>query len=224
MKQFIVIGMGRFGEATAKTLTESGQEVMVVDMDEDVIQQISDEVENTAILNVTDAQAMKSIGLNNFDVAIVAIGGDLRASIMATLIAKEEGVPLVISRAKDSLQADVLKRIGADRVVFPESDMGIKIAKSLTFENVVDFMQLDDTHSVFEVTVPKSWVGSNLIDLMVRDKYNINVVGIKRGDTFQVPPSPSRNFEDGDIIVIAGQTKVIEEIALLISGDSYIKR
>ncbi|MBF1048694.1 MAG: TrkA family potassium uptake protein, partial [Peptostreptococcus sp.] len=166
MKQFIVIGGGRFGEATAKTLTESGQEVMVVDMDEDVIQQISDEVENTAILNVTDAQAMKSIGLNNFDVAIVAIGGDLRASIMATLIAKEEGVPLVISRAKDSLQADVLKRIGADRVVFPESDMGIKIAKSLTFENVVDFMQLDDTHSVFEVTVPKSWVGSNLIDLM----------------------------------------------------------
>ena len=88
MKQFIVIGGGRFGEATAKTLTESGQEVMVVDMDEDVIQQISDEVENTAILNVTDEQAMKSIGLNNFDVAIVAIGGDLRASIMATLIAK----------------------------------------------------------------------------------------------------------------------------------------
>ena len=223
MKQFIVIGGGRFGEATARTLTESGQEVMVVDMDEDVIQQISDE-ENTAILNVTDEQAMKSIGLNNFDVAIVAIGGDLRASIMATLIVKEAGVPLVISRAKDSLQADVLKRIGADRVVFPESDMGVKIAKALTFDNVVDFMQLDNTHSVFEVTVPKPWVGSNLIDLMVRNKYNINVVGVKRGDSFQVPPSPSQNFEDGDIIVIAGQTKAIEEIALLISGDSYIKR
>ena len=219
MKQFIVIGGGRFGEATARTLTESGQEVMVVDMDEDVIQQISDEVENTAILNVTDEQAMKSIGLNNFDVAIVAIGGDLRASIMATLIVKEAGVPLVIS-----LQADVLKRIGADRVVFPESDMGVKIAKALTFDNVVDFMQLDNTHSVFEVTVPKPWVGSNLIDLMVRNKYNINVVGVKRGDSFQVPPSPSQNFEDGDIIVIAGQTKAIEEIALLISGDSYIKR
>lgn len=224
MKQFIVVGGGRFGESAAKALTESGQEVMVVDMDEDVIQQISGEVESTAILDVTDEQAMNSIGLNNFDVAIIAIGGELRASIMATLIAKEAGIPLVISRAKDSLQANVLKKIGADRVVFPESDMGVKIAKALTFDNVVDFMQLDETHSVFEVTVPKLWVGSNLIDLMVRKKYNINVVGVKRGETFQVPPSPSQNFEDGDIIVIAGQTKVIEEIALLVSSDSYVKR
>lgn len=224
MKQFIVVGGGRFGESTAKALTESGQEVMVVDMDEDVIQQISGEVESTAILDVTDEQAMNSIGLNNFDVAIIAIGGELRASIMATLIAKEAGIPLVISRAKDSLQANVLKKIGADRVVFPESDMGVKIAKALTFDNVVDFMQLDETHSVFEVTVPKLWVGSNLIDLMVRKKYNINVVGVKRGETFQVPPSPSQNFEDGDIIVIAGQTKVIEEIALLVSSDLYVKR
>nr|WP_297575105.1 TrkA family potassium uptake protein [uncultured Peptostreptococcus sp.] len=224
MKQFIVVGGGRFGESAAKALTESGQEVMVVDMDEDVIQQISGEVESTAILDVTDEQAMNSIGLNNFDVAIIAIGGELRASIMATLIAKEAGIPLVISRAKDSLQANVLKKIGADRVVFPESDMGVKIAKALTFDNVVDFMQLDDTHSVFEVTVPKPWVGSNLIDLMVRKKYNINVVGVKRGETFQVPPNPSQNFEDGDIIVIAGQTKVIEEIALLVSSDSYVKR
>lgn len=224
MKQFIVVGGGRFGESAAKALTELGQEVMVVDMDEDVIQQISGEVESTAILDVTDEQAMNSIGLNNFDVAIIAIGGELRASIMATLIAKEAGIPLVISRAKDSLQANVLKKIGADRVVFPESDMGVKIAKALTFDNVVDFMQLDETHSVFEVTVPKLWVGSNLIDLMVRKKYNINVVGVKRGETFQVPPSPSQNFEDGDIIVIAGQTKVIEEIALLVSSDLYVKR
>lgn len=224
MKQFIVVGGGRFGESAAKALTESGQEVMVVDIDEDVIQQISGEVESTAILDVTDEQAMNSIGLNNFDVAIIAIGGELRASIMATLIAKEAGIPLVISRAKDSLQANVLKKIGADRVVFPESDMGVKIAKALTFDNVVDFMQLDETHSVFEVTVPKLWVGSNLIDLMVRKKYNINVVGVKRGETFQVPPNPSQNFEDGDIIVIAGQTKVIEEIALLVSSDSYVKR
>ena len=224
MKQFIVVGGGRFGESAAKALTESGQEVMVVDIDEDVIQQISGEVESTAILDVTDEQAMNSIGLNNFDVAIIAIGGELRASIMATLIAKEAGIPLVISRAKDSLQANVLKKIGADRVVFPESDMGVKIARALPFDNVVDFMQLDETHSVFEVTVPKLWVGSNLIDLMVRKKYNINVVGVKRGETFQVPPSPSQNFEDGDIIVIAGQTKVIEEIALLVSSDLYVKR
>nr|WP_314277390.1 TrkA family potassium uptake protein [uncultured Peptostreptococcus sp.] len=223
MKQFIVIGGGRFGGTTAKTLIESGQEVMLIDIDEDVIQQMSDEIDDTAILDVTDEQAIKSIGLNNFDVAIIAIGGDLRASIMATLIAKEAGVPMVISRAKDSLQANVLKRIGADRVIFPESDMGVKLAKSLAFDNVVDFMELDDTHSVFEVTVPKSWIGKNLIDLMVRKKYNINVVGVKRNDDFQVPPLPSEDFEEGDIIVIAGQTRVIEEIALMVSKDSYIK-
>src|SRR3712207_1008666 len=136
MKQYMVIGAGRFGVSVAKNLIKEGQEVMLVDGSEDVVQQLADEIENIAIVDVADEMALKNAGLRNFDVAIVAIGTDLRASIMATLIAKELGVPYVISKAKDKLQAQVLRKIGADKVVFPEVDVGEKLAKSLVFNNV----------------------------------------------------------------------------------------
>lgn len=223
MKQYIVIGAGRFGKSVAKTLMESGEEVMVVDGDEEVIQQLSETMDNVAIANVTDESALRSIGIGNFDVAIIAIGTDLRASIMATLIAKDLGVPYVISKAKDVLQANVLTKIGADRVVFPEHDMGVKVAKSLMYNNIVDFMQLDDRHSIFEITVPKDWVGKNLLDLSVRKKYAINVVGVKGKEGFQVPADPNKKFEEGDIIVIAGNSKLIEKIALLSNSNESKK-
>ncbi len=223
MKQYIVIGAGRFGKSVAKTLMESGEEVMVVDGDEEVIQQLSETMDNVAIANVTDESALRSIGIGNFDVAIIAIGTDLRASIMATLIAKDLGVPYVISKAKDVLQANVLTKIGADRVVFPEHDMGVKVAKSLMYNNIVDFMQLDDRNSIFEITVPKDWVGKNLLDLSVRKKYAINVVGVKGKEGFQVPADPNKKFEEGDIIVIAGNSKLIEKIALLSNSNESKK-
>lgn len=221
MKQYIVIGAGRFGTSLATSLVEAGQEVMVIDDDEKVIQQLSEVMDNVAIVNATDESALRNIGLRNFDVAIVCIGTDLRASIMATLLAKDLGVPYVISKATDKLQADVLRKIGADRVVFPEHDMGVKLSKALTFDNLVDYMQLDDTHSIFELTVPSSWVGSNLKELSVRKKYAINVVGIKRGDKFEVPANPNKVFEEDDIIVIVGNTKLIEGIALKVSSGKW---
>lgn len=221
MKQYIVIGAGRFGTSLATSLVEAGQEVMVIDDDEKVIQQLSEVMDNVAIVNATDESALRNIGLRNFDVAIVCIGTDLRDSIMATLLAKDLGVPYVISKATDKLQADVLRKIGADRVVFPEHDMGVKLSKALTFDNLVDYMQLDDTHSIFELTVPSSWVGSNLKELSVRKKYAINVVGIKRGDKFEVPANPNKVFEEDDIIVIAGNTKLIEGIALKVSSGKW---
>lgn len=221
MKQYIVIGAGRFGTSLATSLVEAGQEVMVIDDDEKVIQQLSEVMDNVAIVNATDESALRNIGLRNFDIAIICIGTDLRASIMATLLAKELGVPYVISKATDKLQADVLRKIGADRVVFPEHDMGVKLSKALTFDNLVDYMQLDDTHSIFELTVPVAWVGSSLKELSVRKKYAINVVGIKRGDKFEVPANPNKVFEEDDIIVIAGNTKLIEGIALKVSSGKW---
>lgn len=221
MKQYIVIGAGRFGTSLAQSLLNAGQEVMVIDENEKIIQQLSETMDNVAIVSATDEIALKNIGLSNFDVAIVCIGSDLRASIMATLIAKDLGVPYVISKATDKIQADVLRKIGADRVVFPEHDMGVKLAKALTFDNLVDYMELDDTHSIFEITVPNSWIGSNLIDLSVRKKYNMNIVAVKRGERFQVPPDPNKEFEEGDIIVVAGNSKLIENIALRVSSGKW---
>lgn len=221
MKQYIVIGAGRFGTSLAQSLLDAGQEVMVIDENEKIIQQLSETMDNVAIVSATDESALKNIGLGNFDVAIVCIGSDLRASIMATLIAKDLGVPFVISKATDKMQADVLRKIGADRVVFPEHDMGVKLAKALTFDNVVDYMELDKTHSIFEITVPSTWIGSSLIELSVRKNFSINVVAVKRGDTFQVPPDPKMLFEKDDVIVIAGEAKVIENIALKVSSGTW---
>lgn len=213
MKQYIVIGAGRFGTSVAKTLLSAGQEVMIVDSDEDVVQQVSETMDNVAIVDASDENALRSIGLGNFDVAIVAIGTNLRSSIMATLIAKELGVKKVVSKASDKLQAEVLQKIGADRVVFPEHDMGEKLAKSLIFSRVFDFMALDDDHSIFTLTIPSHWVGKDIFSLNVRETYNVNIVGIKKGSEFQVPADPNTVFKKGDIIIAAGKTKAIECIA-----------
>lgn len=220
MKQYIVIGAGRFGKSLAKTLMDAGQEVMVIDNDENTIQQLAEEFDNLAIVNATDETALKSIDLGNFDVAIIAIGANLRSSIMATVLAKDLGVPLVISKAQDKLQEQVLKKVGADKVVFPEHDMGVKLAKSLVFDNLVDYIELDQSHSIFEIRVPKQWVGKNLLELEVRDKYRINVVAVKRNDQFHVPPNPTLPLASSDIIVIAGKTKVIENIALMVAKET----
>lgn len=213
MKQYMVIGAGRFGVSVAKTLIREGQEVMLVDGSEEVVQQLSEDIENIAIVDVADEMALKNAGLSNFDVAIVAIGTDLRASIMATLIAKELGVPYVISKAKDKLQAQVLRKIGADKVVFPEVDMGEKLAKSLVFENVLDYMDIDDEHSIFEMSVPCSWVGKNMVDLEIRNRFSMNVVAVKKDEHFEVPADPNKEFGADDIIVVAGKTKDIERMA-----------
>lgn len=219
MKQYIVIGAGRFGKSVAESLVKMGQEVMVVDGSEEVIQQLSETIDNVAILDVTDETSLKSVGISNFDVAIIAIGSDLRASIMATLIAKELGVPFVISKAKDNLQAQVLEKIGANKVVFPEVDMGEKVAISLMFDNIVDYMQLGDDHAIFELNVPHSWIGKNLIDLSVRAKLSINIVGVKSDGRFSVPADPNKVFKEGDIVVIAGNIDVIEKLELMVAKE-----
>ncbi|MDU1264516.1 MAG: TrkA family potassium uptake protein [Peptostreptococcus sp.] len=213
MKQYMVIGAGRFGVSVAKTLIREGQEVMLVDGSEEVVQQLSEDIENIAIVDVADEMALKNAGLNNFDVAIVAIGTDLRASIMATLIAKESGVPYVISKAKDKLQAQVLHKIGADKVIFPEVDMGEKLAKSLVFENVLDYMDIDENHTIFDMRVPSSWVGKNMIDLQIRNKFSMNVVAVKKDKHFEVPADPNKEFSPEDIIVVAGKIKDIQKVA-----------
>ncbi len=213
MKQYIVMGAGRFGTAVATTLLKAGQEVMVIDQNEEAIQAISEIIDNVAILDVSDESALKSIGLGNFDVAIVAIGTNLRSSVIATLLAKELGVKEVISKASDKVQADVLRRIGADRVVFPEYDMGEKLGISLAYNKVYDFMKLDNNHSIFQLNVPKNWVGQSTLSLNLRENYNVNIVGLQVGDKCQVPIDPSTIFQQGDVIIVAGNTNAIERIA-----------
>ena len=212
MKQYIVIGCGRFGASVATTMHLLGHQVMAIDKNEDIIQTLSDKVTHAAIVDVTDELALRSLGLSNFDVAIIAIGSDIRASIMATLIAKEMGVSEIICKAKDELQAKVLYKIGADRVVFPERDMGVRVAYNLLSNNILDHIELDPEYSIVEIVMPPKWIGKSLIELDLRGKYEITVLAIKNGKEITVTPPPDKELEGGGILVVIGRNSSIKNI------------
>ena len=213
-KQYIVIGCGRFGSSVAKKMCQLGNEVMVIDKDEDSIENIAEQVTHTAILDVTEERDLKSIGLGNFDVVIVAISSDIRASIMATIMAKEMGVPKVVCKAKDELQAKVLYKIGADKVVFPERDMGIRLAYNLASENILDQINLDPEYSIMEIVTPTNWVGKTIIELNLRAKYDITVLAVKTTSGLKVMPSPNYKMQEKNILIIIGNTDKISDIIL----------
>ena len=200
-KQYIVIGCGRFGSSVAKKMCQLGNEVMVIDKDEDSINNIAELVTHTAIVDVTEERDLKSIGLGNFDVVIVAISSDIRASIMATIMAKEMGVPKIVCKAKDELQAKVLYKIGADKVVFPERDMGIRLAYNLASENILDQINLDPEYSIMEIVTPQNWVGKTIIELNLRAKYDITVLAVKTQSGLKVMPSPNYKMQEKNIFI-----------------------
>jgi len=212
MKQYIVIGCGRFGSSVATTMHLLGHEVMAIDKNEDIIQNIADKVTHAAIVDVIDEQSLRALGIGNFDVAIIAIGSDIRASIMATIIAKEAGVSQVICKATDELQAKVLYKIGADRVVFPERDMGVRVAHNIVSDNILDHIELDPEYSIVEIVAPSSWVGKTLVELDLRAKYEITVLAIKTGKTINVTPAPNEELKSGSILVVIGQNTNISKI------------
>ena len=213
-KQYLVIGCGRFGSSVAKKMCQLGNEVMVIDKDEDSINNIAELVTHTAIVDVTEERDLKSIGLGNFDVVIVAISSDIRASIMATVMAKEMGVPKVVCKAKDELQAKVLYKIGADKVVFPERDMGIRLAYNLASENILDQINLDPEYSIMEIVTPQNWVGKTIIELNLRAKYDITVLAVKTQSGLKVMPSPNYKMQEKNILIIIGNTDKISDIIL----------
>ena len=213
-KQYLVIGCGRFGSSVAKKMCQLGNEVMVIDKDEDSINNIAELVTHTAIVDVTEERDLKSIGLGNFDVVIVAISSDIRASIMATVMAKEMGVSKVVCKAKDELQAKVLYKIGADKVVFPERDMGIRLAYNLASENILDQINLDPEYSIMEIVTPQNWVGKTIIELNLRAKYDITVLAVKTQSGLKVMPSPNYKMQEKNILIIIGNTDKISDIIL----------
>ena len=213
-KQYLVIGCGRFGSSVAKKMCQLGNEVMVIDKDEDSINNIAELVTHTAIVDVTEERDLKSIGLGNFDVVIVAISSDIRASIMATVMAKEMGVPKVVCKAKDELQAKVLYKIGADKVVFPERDMGRRLAYNLASENILDQINLDPEYSIMEIVTPQNWVGKTIIELNLRAKYDITVLAVKTQSGLKVMPSPNYKMQEKNILIIIGKTDKISDIIL----------
>ena len=211
-KQFLVFGLGRFGTSLAKTLCEMGQEVLAIDSDEEIVNSIAPFVTQAMQLDATDEEVLKTLGVNNFDAAIVSIGQDMQASILVCVLLKELGVPYVIAKANDELHAKVLRKIGADRVIFPERDMGARLARSILAPNVLDLMNLSDDYQIIEIRVPEKWVGNSLIGLNVRRHYGLNILAIHRQERFVVSPAPDMLFEADDILLVMGQKDDIEKL------------
>ena len=211
-KQFLVFGLGRFGTSLARTLCEMGQEVLAIDSDETAVQDIAPHVTQAMQLDATDEEVLKTLGVNNFDAAIVSIGHDIQASILLCVLLKELGVPKVIAKAHDDLHAKVLRKIGADRVVFPERDMGARLARSILAPNVLDLMNLSDDYQIIEIRVPAKWIGNSLIGLNVRRRYGVNILAIHRQERFVISPAPDMLFESEDTLLVMGKKDDIEKL------------
>jgi trk system potassium uptake protein len=212
-KQFMVIGAGRFGSSVARTLYTRGHDVMVVDNDESLIQQISDSVTHAVQANAINEGALRALGVKDFDVVIVAIGHEVQASIMACILLIELGARYVVAKAQTELHGKVLKKIGVNRVVFPERDMGQKLAYSLIAHNIIDLIELSDDYSVVEVKAPEEMVGSTLQELNLRARFGVNVIALRsmNGDT-NISPAADDQISTGDIIVAVGENKALRKM------------
>ena len=224
MRQFAVIGLGRFGFSVAKTLSEKGKEVIGIDNREQIVQEMSEVVSQAVCVDAKDDKALKALGIQDVDVAVVAIG-DLEASILITLMLKEMGVKEIVAKALTDDHKKVLEKIGATRIVMPERDMGQRIGNTLVTPQVLDHIDLSEDSSIVEIVSPPDFVGKSLKELDVRAKYGVNVIAIKRkvkaisarGETkdeekIEVTPEANEVIRDKDVLVIIGPNDKIERL------------
>lgn len=212
MKQFAVIGLGRFGSSVATALARMGCQVLAIDSDAEKVEAIMDEVTHAIQADARDEEALKAAGIRNVDVAIVAIGENVEANILVTLIVKELGVKCVVAKALNDLHAKVLAKIGADKIVFPERDMGVRVARTLAAGNVLEHIDLSPDYSIVEIAASRRLAGKTLGQLNLRAKHGVMVVAIKRGDNIVVAPGAEDVVREGDILVLIGPTKVLERL------------
>ena len=210
-KQYAVLGMGSFGESVALTLENMGCDVLVMDDSYEKIQDISDKVSYAMKADVSDPDALQALGGKNLDGVVVAVSENLEAGIMATMLCKEMGIPLVVAKAKNKLQGAILKRVGADRIVYPEIEMGSRVAKSLVSREFMDWIELSNDYSMVEIAVPDKWVGRTLVDINVRERLGINVVGIIVNGKIDVTLDPQKPLPEGGLLIVIGANDVLEK-------------
>ena len=213
-KQFAVFGLGSFGKSVALTLQSFGCDVIAVDNCYEKIQDIADSVSYAMCGDVTEPEFMKTIGARNLDGAVIAVSENLEAAIMATMISKEMGISYVLVKAMDELQGKILEKIGADSIVYPEIDMGERVAKKLISTEFIDWIELSPDYSLTEKLLPKQWEGKSLAELRVREKYGINVIGILKEDKMDMALDPSKPLQPDDMLFIIGKNSDLERFKL----------
>ena len=215
MKQFAVIGLGRFGSSVARTLAKMGYEVLAIDGDEERVNDIAEDVTCAEQVNVLEEKALKSLGLRNFDTVIVAIGQEIKASILVTVMLKEMGVSRIVTKAMDELHGRVLEKVGADIVVFPERDMGVRLAHTLVSRNIIDQIHLSSDYSIVELIAPAKFAGETLERLALRQKYGVTVMAIRRGGDIIISPGARQVIAEGDVLVVIGRDEKLEKLEKL---------
>lgn len=210
-KQYAVFGLGSFGESVAVTLQELGCEVVVVDNHMERIENSSPYVSYAVQADIEDPEVIRSLGARNLDGVVVAVADDMEASIMATLVSKEIGVPYVLAKAKNDLHAKVLKKIGADSIIFPEKEIGQSVARNLVSGEFVDWISLSPDYSITEIAVPEKWIGKSLSEIDVRRTKDVNVVGVRIGEKIQVTIDPEEPLQKEMMLIMIGSNEALEK-------------
>ncbi len=212
MKSMLIIGMGNFGHHLCENLIELGNDVMIVDWDEDKVSDMIYKVTNVQIGDCTDPDVVKSIGVGNFDLVFVCIGTNFQSSLEITDLVKSMGAKYVISKATRSVHAKFLLKNGADEVIYPERDIAERYARKCSADNVFDYIELDNDYSISEMSPPKSWIGKSIKDLDIRNKYKVSIVGIKEGTEMNILPEPTYEFKETDHIMVLAADSDLQKI------------
>jgi len=216
MRDFAVIGLGRFGASVARSLHSLGYDVLGVDMNEAKVAAATEYTTKAVQCDATDENSLRSVGIRNFDAVVVAIG-DLQASILITLLLKEMGVRQVIAKASNDRHGKVLYKIGADRVVFPEREMGMRVAHNLASSNILDLIELSPEYSIVEVTAGGALVGKTLRQLDLRNRYGVNVIAVRRAKDINLMPRAEDKVEAGDVLVLVGANENLRALEEMLS-------
>ena len=215
MKTYVVIGLGRFGSALARQLCKLGAEVLAMDVRSALVQQVAGDVTQAVVGDAQDKEVLRSLGIRNFDCAIIAIGDNLGASVLIAMNLKELGVPYIVCKAHDETHRKVLEKLGVDRVVIPEQEHAQRLGRSLYSHNVLDYIELSEAYGILEVPAPKPWVGKSLKELNVRAKLGVNIIAVENGKKTNVSPPADYAIREGDIMVVLGDNYALEALQKL---------
>ena len=211
-RQYIVVGLGRFGRAIAETLCQDGAEVLGVDNNMDLVEDMRDVLTHTVQMDAMDRNALETLGVQDFDIAFVTMGSDIRASGTIVLQLKELGAKRIVAKAHDEFHGRMLEKLGADEVLFPERDMGRRIAHNLSTGNVIEFLELSSQYSMAEIRPRPEWIGNTIGALSMRSQMGINVVAIRNGDALNAMPQPETVLREGDVMLVVTTEKTLRKL------------
>lgn len=212
MKSYVVAGLGRFGSELARQLTAHGCEVLAIDTNADLVQQLADHVTHAVVADATDKAVLKALDVGEFDCAIVAIGGSLADSALATMAFQELGIGKIVCKAHDETHQKLLEKLGAHQVLIPEKDQAARLARSLSSTNVLDYIELSAEFGIIELPAPAGWVGKTLKELNIRAKLGVNIIAVRCNEKIQVAPAADYAITQEDVLVILGGTQALERV------------